>query len=344
MIKQDQMVPNLEVVNKVPVSKGTKVVINHGESFQVVPTNDGPELVVTRLKMAPIQEPEKTPEEKQKEKLKNLEEEELGERLKEEREFQKKWQIKPGQWWLHAEKGLLKLEEENELYFETTTSKKLLHLLRSFIKNHSKMLKYKRTKRAYLLHSDPGMGKSALIRYFCREALKTEGTSVIKVAGDLDFALLQHIFLMDYHKDVKYIVLVIEDFGKRDWIYNQNFYNPSCLNFLDGNVQLFRVPTLILTTTNFAKELGSQLTSRPGRFSKIIKVNPPIDEEVFELAESYLNRPLDDDEKAAFRGRQFNPDYCLEAIIRSELEEITIAQAIDEIVKEREGIVEWNKE
>lgn len=343
MLKQDQMVPNLEVVKDIPATQGAKVSINPGESFHIVPTNDGPKLVVTRLKMTQVKEPEKTLEETEKEKLKNIEEEELNEQIKEQREFQKKWQIKPGLWWLHSEKGLLKLEEENELYFETTTSKSLLHLLRSFIKNNNKMLKYKRTKRAYLLHSDPGMGKSALIRYFCREALKTEGTSVVKVAGDLDFALLQHIFLMDYHKDVKYIILVIEDFGKKDWVYNQNFYNPSCLNFLDGNVQLFRVPTLILTTTNFAKELGTQLTSRPGRFSKIIKVNPPTDEEVFELAESYLGRPLEADEKNAFRGRQFNPDYCLEAIIRSELEEISIAEAIQEIVKEREGIVEWNK-
>ncbi len=41
----------------------------------------------------------------------------------------------------------------------------------------------------------------------CREALKTEGTSVIKVGGDLDFAILQHIFLMDYHKDTKDTVI-----------------------------------------------------------------------------------------------------------------------------------------
>lgn len=342
-MKYEPTVPSFEVVNRIPLSKGTKLDIKRNESFQILSTNEGPELVITKFESKPVQEPEKSPEEKQQDKLKELEEQELSEQMKDAREFQRKWQIKPGLWWLHTEKGLLQLQEENELYFETRTSKKLLHLLRSFLKNNQKMLKYKRTKRAYLLHSDPGMGKSALIRHFCREALKNEGTSVIKVAGDLDFNILQHIFLMDYHKDTKHIVLVIEDFGKKDWSYNQNFYNPSCLNFLDGNVQLFRVPTLILTTTNFAKELGNHLTARPGRFSKIIKVLPPTDEEVFELAESYLGRPLKDDERAAFKGKGFNPDYCLEAIIRSELEEVTMAEAIDEIVKEREGVVDWSK-
>lgn len=342
--KDPQLVyTDFEVVDRLPLSKGTRLTLNRHENYQIMQTNQGPELVITKYEThAPTITP-RSQEEEIEEKLKEVERNEIGEHYKELREFQKKWQIKPGLWYLHAEKGLLELPEEKELYFETQTSKKLLHMLGSFIKNNQKMLKYKRTKRAYLLHSEPGMGKSALIRYFCREALKTEGTSVIRVGGDLDFAILQHIFLMEYHQDTKYIILVIEDFGKKDWVQNQNIYNPSCLNFLDGNVQLFRVPTLILTTTNFAKELGHQLTSRPGRFSQIIKVEPPLDEEVFELAENYLGRTLDEAEKKAFSGRQFTPDYCLEAIIRSELEEISIADAIEEILKEREGIVDWNR-
>lgn len=329
-----------EVLDRIPLKKGMKVALTNNENFQIMPTEEGPELVVTKIETK-VTTIELSSEEKQNEKLKEIEESEISEALKEARDFQRKWQIKPGLWWLHVEKGLLPLQEEQELYFETRTSNKLLQLLRTFLKNNDKILKYKKTKRAYLLHSDPGMGKSALIRYFCREALKTEGTSVIKVNGDVDFNILQHMFLMDYHKDVKYIILVIEDFGKKDYVYNQNIFNPSCLNFLDGNVQLFRAPTLILTTTNFAKELGNQLTSRPGRFNKIIKVQPPTDEEVFELAESYLGRKLKEEEMQAFCGKQFTPDYCLEAIVRSELEEISIAKAIEEIIDERQGIVNW---
>lgn len=341
-MKEPQFIyTDFEVIEQLPLAKGTKITLNRNENFQIMTGKYGPEIYITKMQnRSPVLN--LNSEDQEKEKLKELELQELDELRKEAREFERKWQIKTGFWYLHAEKGLLPLDQENELYFETQTSKKLLDILRTFIKNYNKILKYKKMKRSYLLHSDPGMGKSALIRYFCREALKNEGSSVIKVSGDIDFSLLQHIFLMQYAKDVKNIILVIEDFGKKDWTNNQNIYNPSCLNFLDGNIQLFRVPTLILTTTNFAKELGHQLTNRPGRFSQVIKVNPPSDEEVFELAESYIERSLSDDEKKAFSGKNFSPDYCLEVIIRSELEEKTMHEVALEIIKEREGIVDWN--
>jgi len=332
---------DFEVVDKHTLVKGMRLTLNKDESYQIIAAPEGPTLVVTRLETYSPTVVPRTKEEELEESLRMLEKSEQDEEYKELREFQKKWQVKPGQWLLDNEKGLLALEQEDELYFETRTSKKLLELLRGFEKNHKKMLKYGKMKRSYLLHSEPGMGKSALIRYFCREALKIEGTSIIKIGGDLDFKTLQHIFLMNYNPTTQYIILVIEDFGKKDWNHNQNIYNPSCLNFLDGNVQLFRVPTLIITTTNFAKELGNQLTSRPGRFNKIIKVEPPTDEEVFELAESYLGRSLEEHEKIAFTGKRLTPDYCLEAIIRSDVEDIKIEVAIEDIFKERQGIVDW---
>lgn len=364
----------LEVVEKFPISKGIKLTLNDNESFQITNTTEGPEVVVLRLETKPFtseafpnkekfqqykeklsekiekeikdnnSEEESSAEQIKQEKIKKLEEEHLEEELKEEFEFRQKWQLKPGFWYLNPDKGLVSSQIEDELYFETRTSKKLLNILRTFLKNHSKMTKYKKMKRAYLLHSDPGMGKSALIRYFCREALKSEGTCVLRLSGELDFKKLHHIFIMDYHPNTKHIILVIEDFGKKDYSYNQNFYNPSCLNFLDGDTQLFRVPTLILTTTNFAKELGSHLTNRPGRFNQIIKVLPPTDEEVYELAEYYLDRPLQQEEKQALAGKQLTPDHCLEAIIRSEIEETSIAAAVEEMIKERKGIVDWDRD
>lgn len=343
-----------EVVEKLPLTKGTKFTLENNENFTITTTSNGPELLVTKVETKsfgpdspPI--PQQTTdqvssEDQRQEKLKKLQEEQQDEELKKQFQFQNKWQLRPGFWYLHDEYGLLSLEAENELYFETRTSKKLLDILRVFFKNHHKMLKYKKMKRAYLLHSDPGMGKSALIRYFCREALKNPQVCVLKVSGELNFGKLHHIFMMDYHIDTKYVILVIEDFGKKDYSHNSNLYNPSCLNFLDGDVQLFKVPTLILTTTNFAKQLGNFLTNRPGRFNQIIKVLPPSDEEVYELVQYYLDRPLQEEEKLALAGKQLTPDHCLEVVIRSDLEEVSIASATEEILKERQGIVDWNSD
>ena len=149
------------------------------------------------------------------------------------------------------------------------------------------------------------------------------------------------MFLQEYAEDVKRIVLIIEDFGKRDYTNNSSIYNPSCLNFLDGVAGLFRVPTLILCTTNFIQYLGPQLTNRPGRFNRIIQVQPPSDQEVFELVEGMANIKLTDQQKEAFAGKGMTPDHAIEALLRHEIEEISLEQAADEVIKEREGLTAW---
>jgi SpoVK/Ycf46/Vps4 family AAA+-type ATPase len=161
------------------------------------------------------------------------------------------------------------------------------------------------------------------------------------VDGDVNFNNLSNIFIRPYAENVQRIILVIEDFGKKDAAVQGTMYNPSCLNFLDGTAGLFRVPTMILCTTNFAKDLGPQLTNRPGRFNKIIQVLPPSDEEIFDLVEGIGNIKLSEEQKQAFRGRNMTPDHVIEAIIRHELEDITLEQSVNEVLGERQGLVSW---
>jgi hypothetical protein len=259
-----------------------------------------------------------------------------------QKEFKEKWQIRCGNHYLHASEGMLPNNLADEKYFETTTTKKILHYLENFYSKIDVLNKYKKNKRSYLLHSEPGMGKSALLRHLCRRALNIDGMAIITVPGGIDFGLLTHVFIRDYHSDVKMILLIIEDMGNRDYSNNQNFYNSTCLNFLDGQEGLFRVPTLIVATTNFAKELGHQFTNRPGRFNKIIKVQPPTDTEIFELIEGYSGNKLTDEVKQALSGREFTPDHCIEVILRSEIEGLSLPEAADEIKKEREGLINFN--
>jgi len=258
-------------------------------------------------------------------------------------EFKEKHQIRCGSHYLHSEHGMLALPKSQEKFFETNTSKYLKKLFANFFEKSAILEdKFKKSKRAYLLYSEPGMGKSALIRNFSEFALQTEGTAVVSVDGDINFNMLTHIFLKPYAEDVKRIILVIEDFGKKDSVQNSTVFNPSCLNFLDGVAGLFRVPTMILCTTNFAKQLGPQLTNRPGRFNKLIKVLPPTDEEVFELVEGVGQLKMTESQKDAFRGKGMTPDHVIEAIIRHELEEISLQQSVHEVLYEREGMTQWN--
>lgn len=258
-------------------------------------------------------------------------------------EFKQKHQIRCGSHYLHQEHGMIEIPKSEEKFFETNTSKYLKKLFANFFEKSDLLRqKFKRSKRAYLLYSEPGMGKSALIRNFSDFVLDISGTAVVSVDGDINFNMLTHIFLKPYAEDVKRIVLVIEDFGKRDSVANSTVFNPSCLNFLDGVAGLFRVPTMVLCTTNFAKQLGPQLTNRPGRFNKLIKVLPPTDEEVFQLVEGIGQIKMTELQKDIFRGKGMTPDHVIEAIIRHELEEISLEQSVNEVLYEREGMTQWN--
>jgi len=280
--------------------------------------------------------------------LENAEEKQKLEEAKKKKEealqeFKEKHQIRCGIHYLHQEHGMIAIPKSEEKFFETNTSKYLKKLFSNFFEKSDLLWnKFKKNKRAYLLYSEPGMGKSALIRHFTEHALKTEGTAVVQVDGDINFNMLTHIFLKPYADDVKRIIIVIEDFGKRDSVANSTVFNPSCLNFLDGTAGLFRVPTMILCTTNFAKQLGPQLTNRPGRFNKLIKVLPPSDEEVFQLVEGIGKIKMTDSQKEAFRGKGLTPDHIIEAIIRHELEEISLQRSVEEVIYEREGMNQWS--
>lgn len=263
-------------------------------------------------------------------------------RMEAEYEFKDKYQIRCGIHFYDEETGLKPIELEQEKFFETDTSRYMQKLFNNFFsKSETIADKFKKNKRAYLLHSDPGMGKSALIRHFCRETLKQDGTAVIQVGGDVNFQKLTTVFLEKYAENVKKLVVIIEDFGRRDYANNTSIYNPSCLNFLDGVAGLFKVPTLIICTTNFIEHLGPQLTNRPGRFNKIIRVMPPSDEEVFSLIQEISGIELNDEQKAAFSGKGMTPDHVIEALIRHEIEGMPLEDSAKEVLKEREGLTSW---
>ena len=255
------------------------------------------------------------------------------------KEFIRTFQLRPGDWFYH-EKGLVSNPTKEEIYIETETSKNIEKSFNAFWDNLEIMKKYKKNKRAYLLHSLPGMGKSALIRHFCRKFKGKDGLCILHVDSDIEFKELTYMFKMPYHEDVKSIVLIIEDMGGMNYGMNQSYFNSSCLNFLDGEDGIFRVPVMILVTTNFAKFLGPQFTNRPGRFSKIIRVEPPPDEEMFKLVESIGNINLTEDQKQQLSGKGLSPDHCIEALVRHDIENISLTESVRNILKERDGLVD----
>jgi len=260
------------------------------------------------------------------------------ERKREEKriEFEEDFQIRPGMWSVSDEE-LTPIRWPEELYYDTEMSTRLKKEIGQFFDKVELIKKFKKPKRSYLLHSIPGVGKTALIRNISRKYDDGE-TSFIRVSGNADFGKLHHIFQNEYDEKVKKIILVIEDIGGKAHKDMQISIDPHSLNFLDGDSYLFRVPTLVICTTNFLRDIGHTLVDRPGRFSKILQVDPPKIEDIYEIVKLYSGSELPEEGKQAFRQfeGQATPDHCIEAVIRSAIEEISLAESIQMVMNERQ--------
>jgi len=198
-------------------------------------------------------------------------------------------------------------------------------------------------KRAVMLHSIPGLGKTQAINEVCEQLSKEEGTCVlfwdtgaIRASSVLKFFSTETIF----KKDVKRIVLVIEDIGGVSvdgYQGSQKAVDSSMLALLDGNIESFTIPIFILATTN-SPEIHASAMLRPGRFDKVIKLNPPNKKEVDALikfiAKIDQDVELDEDGKKAVEiayKNEFSIAHLQEIVIRSLLDDIPMSEVAKQL-------------
>jgi SpoVK/Ycf46/Vps4 family AAA+-type ATPase len=144
------------------------------------------------------------------------------------------------------------------------------------------------------------------------------------------------MFMNTDTEKVDLILLIVEDLGGTATDERGTNVNTTMLNFLDGNRDVYRVPTMIVATTNYLDQLQETLTSRPGRFDVVTVVKPPKFEEICFLVESCVSRQLTAPERKALEPTGFTPAYCIEAVVRSELYDITLEEAVAELQEQRE--------
>lgn len=256
----------------------------------------------------------------------------------EEDDTDKEYKIAPGSFLVNSETGLTPLNFPDEKYFITASTERLFKHFNVFYTKIELMKKRGRIKRGVLLGGAPGQGKSAAVRYFVRQITQTpdKRICVLRVdSEDVCWETLTKMFIKADVNAVDFVVLILEDLGGSGLNERNARLSPSCLNFLDGNSDVFKIPTLIVGTTNYINELGAVVTSRPGRFDTVEHVLPPSDDEVLLIAENELGRELSEAEKTSLSGKAFTPAYVIESLIRSELYDISLEESIDHIEKQR---------
>ncbi len=211
----------------------------------------------------------------------------------------------------------------------------------------------KEPKRAILLCSPPGVGKTAAINDVIKSSLTDKETAaIIWDTSEIRASSVNKFFLnrSKIHKDVKRLIIIIEDIegGTSEDDHSAKGINSSLLNFLDGVGNPFKgVPTFIIATTNNPERSVGALIDRPGRFDKVLEMKTPNAKECGELLNFILG---DKDRIKAEKGlskaselaakNEFSIAHLQEAVVRSMLDDITVLEAVEQLVSHKKRFAE----
>jgi ATP-dependent 26S proteasome regulatory subunit len=135
--------------------------------------------------------------------------------------------------------------------------------------------------------------------------------------------------------------LVIEDIGggSHEGYSRRDEVSSSLLNLLDGINNVFKIPTLIISTTNHPENLMKSLANRPGRFDMMLEVESPSFKERVALVEFIAKRLLTEDEKQALDEKQhkgvdqLSVAHLQEIVMRSRLHNKAISVVVQELLE-----------
>lgn len=196
--------------------------------------------------------------------------------------------------------------------------------------------------RKILLYSAPGCGKTASIAQYCQDQVaKDPGTVVFTwptAQIDSDDVLTFLSQRISYTAGCTKLIFVIEDIGggEREGSYSSRGVDSALLDILDGMRNVFRIPSLVLATTNYPQNLLSALADRPGRFDLMLELQPPTPDERVELVKFIAKRDVTPEEEKAIRQKELNAfsiAHLREAIIRSRLHNKTLETVFKELLE-----------
>lgn len=197
-------------------------------------------------------------------------------------------------------------------------------------------------KRAILLCSPPGVGKTAAITDVCQHFLKDKNTAVVMWDTSATRSSSINRFFLQYsqfHKKTERFIFIMEDIGGGTVEENHGprGTDSSLLNLLDGIGNPFKgVPTFIIATTNNPEQSVGALIDRPGRFDKVIELQTPSEKECLDLLAFISNKKeLTEQDKEAAKlaaSNKFSIAHLQEVVVRSRLDDISMLTVVEQLV------------
>jgi ATP-dependent 26S proteasome regulatory subunit len=196
-------------------------------------------------------------------------------------------------------------------------------------------------KRGILLHGPQGSGKS-LILSKVSQTYAADGETVVLYwptdrfkASDVKY----HLKRLAYEAKCKKLIFIIEDIGgvSIDTGGQKLSVEPSLLSILDNVESVFKIPTLILATTNFPENLLANIANRPKRFDYIHSVGNPSDEARSKFLEFFSQGIASEEELLRIKHKDFK-DFSIahieEVVIRAELEDVSISVSMELVLQQ----------
>lgn len=189
-------------------------------------------------------------------------------------------------------------------------------------------------KRGILLYGPPGCGKSSTMSIVLDKY--KEGTAVIIwPSTNIGSTSVRYILSKaKYTENVKRLVFIIEDIGGSHESVLDNV-SSDMLALLDDKENIYKVPTLIVATTNYPEKFMESLVNRPGRFDDKIEVSYPKVETRIKILEHFI--PLTDDDKDEFRQAKYNKftaAHAKEVALKHKLKKISVKEAMSGMLEE----------
>jgi len=257
-----------------------------------------------------------------------------------------KTEINPGVYTAKYSQGGLKLIEtelsSDSLLESHGPTQEIVAKIDCFFRNLDKYRQYgiETPRRSMLLYGPAGSGKSSTISSAVKKYTANNRTAVliwktdVVEPDDIKF-LIQDLEYIN----VDCLFFIAEDIGGVEAEDARINSKSSLLSLLDNQEKTFKIPTMMISTTNFPEMFLANIANRPQRFDDKIKVGYPDSAFRQALLKHMVGEQTTEDDLQEIGNKRydsFTPAHIREAVIRSAIYEKTFKDVLTEMLKEIE--------